>query len=81
MSEAYLQIPLEEKCAELLTISTHRGLYKINRLPYGIKVASTIFQKTMDTMLADLDFATAYFDDILIKSKNREDHAKHVIEV
>ena len=32
-------------------------------------------------MLADLDFATAYLDDILIKSKNREDHAKHVIEV
>ena len=35
----------------------------------------------MDTMLADLDFATAYLDDILIKSKNREDHAKHVLEV
>ena len=35
----------------------------------------------MDTVLADLDFATAYWDDILIKSKNREDHAKHVIEV
>ena len=32
-------------------------------------------------MLADLDFTTAYLYDILIKSKNREDHAKHVIEV
>ena len=32
-------------------------------------------------MLADLDFATAYLDDIQIKSKNRENHAKHVIEV
>ena len=32
-------------------------------------------------MLADLDFATAYLHDILIKSKNREDHAKHVTEV
>ena len=75
MSEAYLQIPVEEKCAELLTINTHRGLYKMNRLQYGIKVAPTIFQKIMDTMLADLDFATTYFDDIQIKSKNR-DHVK-----
>ena len=69
LSEVYLQIPVEEKCAELLTINTHRGLYKINRLHYGIMVAPTIFQKVMDTMLADLDFTTAYLDDILIKIK------------
>ena len=31
-------------------------------------------------MLAALDFATAYLDNILIKSKNR-DHAKHVTKV
>ena len=31
-------------------------------------------------MLAELDFATVYLDDILIKSKN-QDHAKHVIEL
>ena len=48
MSEAYIQIPVEEKCAELLTINTHRGPYKINRLQYGIKVALTIFQKIID---------------------------------
>ena len=35
----------------------------------------------MDTMLAYLDFATAYLDNILMKSKNQEDHAKHVLEV
>ena len=55
-----------EKCAELLTITTHRGPYKISRLQYGIKVAPIIFQKIMDTMLADLDFETAYLDHILI---------------
>ena len=81
LSEAYLKIPVEEKYAELLTINTHRGLFKMNRLQYGIKVAPSIFQKIMDTMLVDLDFATAYLDDILIKSKNREDLGKHVTEV
>ena len=39
------------------------------------------FNPPPDTMLADLDFVTAYLDDILIKSKAREDHTKHVIEV
>ena len=32
-------------------------------------------------MFADLDFATAFLDDILIKSKNRENHAKNITEV
>ena len=32
-------------------------------------------------MLGDLDFTRAYLDDILIKSKNQENHAKHVTEV
>ena len=32
-------------------------------------------------MLADLDFAIAYLDNILIKNKDREDHEKHVIDV
>ena len=72
---------MKEKCAELLTIKTHRGLNKNNKLQYGIKVAPIILKKIMDTMLADLDFATAYLDDILIKSKNREDQTKHVIEM
>ena len=48
LSEVYLQIPVEENCADLLTINSHRGLYKINRLQYGIKVAPTIFQNIID---------------------------------
>ena len=32
----------------------------------------------MDTMLAGFEFAMAYLDDILIKSKNLQEHKKHV---
>ena len=35
----------------------------------------------MDTMLAGLNFAMAYLDDILIKSENLEEHKNHVREV
>ena len=34
----------------------------------------------MDTMLANLTFATVYLDDVLIKSNIWENYAKHVIE-
>ena len=72
LSDAYLQIPVKEECSKLLRINTHRGLYKFERLPFGVKVVWAIFQKIMDSMLSDLDFADAYLHDILMNSQNLE---------
>ena len=44
LSDAYLQVKVKEECSKLLTINTHKGLYKFNRLPFGLKVSSSIFQ-------------------------------------
>ena len=68
LSDAYLQIPVKEVSSKLLCINMHRGLYKFERLPFGVKVMPAIFQQVMDTMLSGLDFAVAYLDDILMKS-------------
>ena len=35
----------------------------------------------MDTMLREQDFTVAYVDNILIKSKTREEHERYVNEV
>ena len=35
----------------------------------------------MDAMLAGLYFSFAHLDDILIRSKNRKEHAEHVEKV
>lgn len=72
---------VEEECTKYLTINTHRGLYNLKCLPFGLKVAPSVFQQIMDTMLAGLEFAMAYLDDILIKSLNLEEHKNHVQEV
>ena len=73
LSDAYLQIPVEEECSKLLCINTHRGIYKFERLAFGIKVTPAIFQQVIDTMLVGLDFACAYLDDIVIASKSTEE--------
>ena len=39
LSEAYLQVQVEEECTKYLTIHTHRGLYQLRQLPFGLKVA------------------------------------------
>ena len=81
LSNAYLQIPVEEECSKLLCINTQRGLYKFERLAFGVKVASAIFQQVMDTMLGGLDFACAYLDDIVLASKSTEEHCRQIHEV
>ena len=42
------------------------------RLLFRCKVAPCVSKKLMDDMLAELDFAMTYLDDIIIKSKTFE---------
>ena len=45
MSQAYMQIPLSEDSKQYVVINTHRGLFRYNRLPFGIASAPGIFLK------------------------------------
>ena len=51
LSQAYLQVSVDEASKPYLTVNTHRALYVYNRLPFGVVSAPTIFQKIMDTVL------------------------------
>ena len=51
LSQAYLQVPMDEKSKPYLTINTHRRLFVYNHLPFGVASAPAIFQKIMDTTL------------------------------
>ena len=76
MSEDNLQVKVDEECSKLSAIDTHKGFFKLNRLPFGLKVAPTLLQ-VMDIILAGLEFATADLNDILLRSKNKEQNRKH----
>ena len=81
LSDAYLQIEVDDMSKELLTINTHRGLYQYNRLPFGVKSAPAIFQQIMDTMLAGLPGVAAYLDDIIIKGSTKQELFTRVQDV
>ncbi|VDP95701.1 unnamed protein product [Echinostoma caproni] len=72
LSEAYFQIEVDQECQPLLT-STHRGLFKFTRLPFGVKTAPAIFQQIVDTMLPGLPGTAAYLDDISAVGTSTED--------
>uniref|UniRef100_A0A914VNX9 RNA-directed DNA polymerase n=1 Tax=Plectus sambesii TaxID=2011161 RepID=A0A914VNX9_9BILA len=62
----------------LVVVSTHKGLYRYNRLPFGVSSAPGILQKTMDTMLQGIDGVHAYLDDIVIVGRTKEEHTAHL---
>ena len=51
LAQAFQQIPLEESSKQYVTINTHKGLYRYNRLPFGVSAAPAIFQRTMENLL------------------------------
>ena len=74
-ADAYLQVEVDDASKELLTINTHRGLFRYNRLPFGVKSAPGIFQQIIDSMIAGLDGCAAYLDDVIITGRTMEEHA------
>ena len=51
MSQAYQQLVVDEAAQQLLTINTHRGVFKVKRLAFGISAAPGLFQRVMKTVL------------------------------
>ena len=45
LSDAYLQVELDDSSKNLVVINTPLGLYKYNRMPFGISSAPAIFQR------------------------------------
>ncbi|QRV82688.1 Retrotransposable element Tf2 protein [Ceratobasidium sp. AG-Ba] len=62
---------------------TRYGLFKYLVMPFGLTNAPATFQHFMNNVFRDiLDiYVIIYLDDILVFSKNKEDHERHVREV
>ena len=78
LSQAYLQMEVEESSRKLLTINTHKGLYQYNRLVFGVASAPAIWQRAMEQVLQDIPRTQCYLDDILITGKNDEEHLQNL---
>ena len=72
----YWQIPVDPKDQEKTAFSPGpgMGLFQFTRIPFGLCVAPSTFQRLMDLVMRGLPFVTTYLNDVLIHSANEELH-------
>lgn len=78
LSEAYHQIEVDDETSSLLAWSTHLGTYKVNRLPFGCKPNSSIFQSVMEKVLLGCSNTVVYIDDIVVSGRTIEEHNQNL---
>ena len=76
----YHQIPMHPPDVEKTSFITPYGLYCYNVMPFGLKNAGATYQRLVMKMFRPLLGSTmeVYIDNMLVKSKQRTDHATHL---
>ena len=76
----YHQIPMHPPDAGKTSFITPHGLYYYNVMPFGLKNARATYQRLVMKMFRPLLGSTVdvYINDMLVKSKQRPDHAAHL---
>ena len=76
--KGYHQVTIKLKEQPKTAISTPFGLYQFQRMLFGLRNAGATFQRMMDSIFQEFNFVFIYLDDVLIASKTKEEHRKHL---
>ncbi|KAH8246061.1 hypothetical protein KR032_008007 [Drosophila birchii] len=80
LKSGYHQITLAERDRERTSFFVNGGKYEFRRLPFGLKNAASIFQRTIDDILREQigKFCYVYVDDVIVFSEDENAHVRHV---
>ena len=79
LNMGYYHLLLTPNASRLCTVVLPWGKYEYLRLPMGLCNSPDIFQEKMGELMAGLEFARAYLDDLLIISRGSfDEHLEHL---
>ena len=81
LKDTYLQMEVEDKSKHLLTINTHKGLFRYKRLVFGVASAPALWQRAMDQVLHGLSGCFCMLDDMIITGSSEQQHLANLLAV
>lgn len=81
LSKAYNQFELTEESKEMCAISTIKGVYRMNRLPFGVKPASGIVQRVLEMLLCGIPGVQNFLDDVVVTGGSDQEHFERLEQV
>ncbi|KAG9457462.1 hypothetical protein H6P81_001970 [Aristolochia fimbriata] len=79
-SSGYNQIRMDPKDEEKTAFRTPKGIFCYKVMPFGLKNAGATYQRAMQKIFDDFlhKFVECYVDDVVVKTKSRDDHLKYL---
>ncbi|KAA0064172.1 uncharacterized protein E5676_scaffold218G00600 [Cucumis melo var. makuwa] len=77
-SSGYNQIRMALSDEEMTAFRTLKGIYCYKVMPFGLKNAGATYQRAMQKVFDDMlhKYVECYVDDLVVKSKRRQNHLK-----
>ncbi|CAI7779207.1 unnamed protein product [Closterium sp. NIES-54] len=78
LRQGFNQIRIRKEDVRKTAFHGADGLYEWLFMPFGLRNASAIFQRVMDSVLRGLECAACYIDDVVIFSRTEDEHVRDV---
>jgi len=78
---AYMQFKVDSESSKILTWNTERGLYRVNKMPFGLTCCTSIFQREMEILFKNMNFVAVFVDDIVVSGEDTKQHLENLRKV